>query len=187
MLWRKRKKPESEADRARKLRARGSRMLERHKVDEALRLLREAAAIEPSSFEGRINLGSACYMKGEHEEAIQHFQYVVAIDPYHPMALLNLAAAYDATGRLEESIHTLEQLRIARPKFPDVHYNLAIAYMKRNDSAKAEEMLREELRVNPNNRNARDLLNRLYLRPRGRTGETDARIPDEETSKQPLT
>lgn len=169
MFWRKAKKPRSEADRAQSLRAHGSRLLSQRKIPEALDLLRQAAEIEPHNFDGRINLGSACYMNGEHEEAIRHFRYVLGIDPHHPMALLNLAAAYDATGKLTESIETLERLTLARPKFPDVHYNLAIAYMKKEEDAKAEELLHEELRVNPGNEKARDLLNKLYLRIPGKT------------------
>ncbi|PIU62811.1 MAG: hypothetical protein COS85_17385 [Armatimonadetes bacterium CG07_land_8_20_14_0_80_59_28] len=164
MLWNWRKKPAGSPERALDLRKRGSRLLAQKRFHESINLLRQAAEIEPHNFDGRVNLGSACYLTGQHEEAIGHFRYVLGIDPYHPMALLNLAAAFDAVGKLEESIRTLEQLRHARPKFPDVHYNLAIAYMKQEDYAKAEQMLKEELQLNPKNQNARSLLNKLYLK-----------------------
>jgi len=164
MLWSWKKRAVDAAERAQELRKKGTKLLARKRFSEALEFLRQAAEIEPNNFEGRVNLGSACYLTGQYEEAIRHFRYVLGIDPYHPMALLNLAAALDAVGNLEESIRTLEQLRHARPKFPDVHYNLAIAYMKQEDYAKAEEMLRQELQLNPKNENARSLLNKLYLR-----------------------
>jgi len=127
-----------------------------------MEVLRSALKIEPSNFEARINLGTALYLTKAYEEAMEHFQYVLAIDRNQPMALLNLAACYDALGDLDRSITTLEELMDLCPDWRDGHYNLAIAYLKVERREKAREALRRELQLNPDHRQARDLLNHLY-------------------------
>lgn len=148
---------------AEKLRAAGSRLLERNKIGPALEKLRAAIELEPSSFDGRINLGTACYLAKELDEAEKHFRYVLALDEHHPAALLNLAAVCDAKGDLDASIGYLEKLLHARPKWKDGHYNLAIAYLRKGEKVRAREALKQELQISPDNRSARELLNRLYL------------------------
>lgn len=141
----------------------GSRMMERKKYDRALASMREALELEPSRLDGRLNIGAALYMSGEHEEAITHLKYVLAFEPQNTVALLNLAACYDALGRMDESIASLEKLVADRPQWRDAHYNLAVAYYKQNLYEKAIDALRTELRLNPQHEAARTLLNKISL------------------------
>jgi len=141
----------------------GSRMMERKKYDRALAAMREALELEPARLDGRLNIGAALYMSGEHTEAVTHLKYVLAFEPQNTVALLNLAACYDALGQMEESIAALEKLVADRPQWRDAHYNLAVAYYKQNSYEKAIEALRTELRLNPGHEAARTLLNKISL------------------------
>ncbi|HEX8551567.1 MAG TPA: tetratricopeptide repeat protein [Abditibacteriaceae bacterium] len=155
----------NEAARADLLWKTGSRFLARKKYDNAIESMRQAYELEPSRLEGRLNLGAALFLTGQHQEAIGHFKYVLAFDGQNTMALLNLAAAHDALGQLDESIAVLETLIERRPQWRDAHYNLGVAYYKQKNYPKAEDALRAELQLNPENTLARELLNTIYRLP----------------------
>jgi len=155
----------NDARRAELLWKQGDKMLARKKYARAAESLREACELQPSRLEGRLNLGAALYMTGQFDEAIAHFKYVLAFEPQNTMALLNLAASYDGAGDMEKSIATLESLVSSRPQWKDAHYNLAVAYFKQKDYAKAQDAVRAELALSPDNELARALLNKIYLMP----------------------
>jgi tetratricopeptide (TPR) repeat protein len=168
-FWKRQSEAEDEtsskAERADELWQQGSALLERRKVAAAIDVMREAMKVEPSRMDGRLNLGAALFLAGQHEEAVGHLKYVLAFDSQNSMALLNLAACYDALGRMDESIATLEQLVAERPGWKDAHYNLAVAYFKQKQYDKAADALRAELKLNPQNEAARSLLNKIHLMP----------------------
>jgi tetratricopeptide (TPR) repeat protein len=165
-FWKKQPEEEApKAERADELWEQGSKLLERRRIGPAIEAMREAMRIEPSRLEGRLNLGAALYLAGQHEEALTHLKYVLAFDAKNSMALLNLAACYDALGRLDDSIEMLEQLVAERPGWKDANYNLAVAYFKQNNYDKSAAALRAELKLNPQNEAARALLNKIHLMP----------------------
>lgn len=153
----------------------GARLLERKKPERAVEAMRQAFALEPSRLEGRLNLGAALFLTGEHEEAIGHFHYVLAFDPHSTMALLNLAASLDAVGRLEESVDTLQLLVDRRPTWRDAHYNLGVGLYKLKKYTEAQDALRAELKLNPEHGLARELLNTIYRLPHLSPEERKAR------------
>ncbi len=151
-------------ERAAKLWAQGSRLLEQKHTARAIKVMREAMTLEPSRLEGRLNLGAALFMTNQPEEAIGHFKYVLAFDPQNTMALLNLAAAQDKIGDLDGSVQTLESLVAQRPNWKDAHYNLAVALLRQEEYEKAMDALKAELKLNPSHELARDLLTDLHLK-----------------------
>ncbi len=152
-----------EAARADLLWKQGGKLLGRKKYERAIESMRQASVLEPSRLEGRLNLGAALYLTGQHEEAISHFKFVLAFDPKNTVALLNLAAAQDGAGDLDSSIATLETLVVERPNWKDAHYNLAVALFKRGRNAEAAEALKAELQLSPDHELARTLLNKIHL------------------------
>lgn len=167
------RQPDVESLSAEELRKRGARELARRRLKKARGLLEASLEKESGSFEGRINLASACYMSGAYEQAVPHLRYVLAIEDTHPTALLNLAACLDGVGELDSSIECLEKLLDSRPNWKDGHYNLAIAYMKKDDKGAAEQALKRELELNPHHKAARDLLNRIYITTAKSPGQDD--------------
>ena len=168
----RRQPKDSQTFRAELLWKQGQRLLERRRYDRAIEAMRMALELEPSRFDGRLNLGAALFLTHQYEEAITHLNYVLAFEPQNTTALINLAACYDALGRSDEAIATLEQLVADRPNWKDAHYNLAVAYFKRESYEKAMDALKAELRLNPQHEAARTLLNKLYLLPPRKTGES---------------
>jgi tetratricopeptide (TPR) repeat protein len=139
----------------------GSRLLEANQPALAADVLQKAYEQEPSRLLGRLNLGAALFLTGKYPEAIGHLRYVLALEPQNTPALMNLAACLDALGKSEESIATLEKVVAARPEWKDAHFNLAVAYHKQEMNDKAVDALKAELRINPANKNAQDLLHKL--------------------------
>jgi len=161
----------------------GARLLERKKPERAVEVMRQAYELEPSRLEGRLNLGAALFLSGQHAEAIGHFRYVLAFDPQSTMALLNLAASLDAVGQLQESVDTLQLLVERRPTWRDAHYNLGVGLYKLKMYTEAQDALRAELKLNPEHQLARDLLNTIYrlphLTPDERRARTEAMSNEE--------
>ena len=185
-FWKRDKKPdapaESSASRADKLWAQGSLALEAKAPKRALKIMREAMQLEPSRLDGRLNLGAALLYLNQPEEAMTHFRYVLALDAQNTMALLNLAAAQDKTDDLNGSVETLQKLVQQRPNWRDAHYNLAVALYKKGDYDAAEDALKTELKLNPEHKLARDLLNEVHLKPRKKPETPDTETPDTDST-----
>jgi tetratricopeptide (TPR) repeat protein len=168
--WQKREAKDAKTARAELLWRQGQRLMDRKRYDRAVAVMRDAMELQPAFLDGRLNMGAALFMLGQHEEAITHLKYVLAFDPQNTSALLNMAACYDGLGRSDDAIETLEKIVADRPNWKDAHYNLAVAYYKRELYEKAMDALKAELRLNPQHEAARTLLNKIYLLPPRKTG-----------------
>jgi tetratricopeptide (TPR) repeat protein len=153
------------ASKADKLWAEGARLLEIGSTRRAVEVMHKAMKLEPSRLEGRLNLGAAQFLSKRYDEAVSHLRYVLAFEPQNAVALLNIAACYDALGQPDDAIASLEQLVRERPTWRDAHYNLGVAFYKQKRYDEATQALRAELRLNPQNQNARDLLDKINLLP----------------------
>jgi tetratricopeptide (TPR) repeat protein len=78
---------------------------------EAIRLLRQAVALDPDSFEGHNNLGVRYFATSEYDKAYEEFQQSGRIDPNSPEVKANLGAALlgmhkpiEAEARIRESV-----------------------------------------------------------------------------------
>ncbi len=137
---------------------RGSRALERRRLDEAIPLLEEARRLDPESIPARLNLGAAYHLSGRHSDAIGHFEAALAAEPENVTAMVNLAAAENALGHLDRAVELLEQAARTAPAHPDVHFNLAVAYARQGRLQAAATELRSELAQHPGSRRAADFL-----------------------------
>jgi tetratricopeptide (TPR) repeat protein len=73
-------------------------------------------------------------------------------------AWVNLGAAYGRLGRAEDAIDALETARGLGARTTTLYNALALAYLQARQRDKALEYLRESLQIDPDQRDARELL-----------------------------
>ena len=78
------------------------RYLVEQRLDEALKLAREAVALSPDSVGAQLALGRALRALGDDEKALAAFLEAKKLDPISPEIRLYLVTAYRALGRVDE-------------------------------------------------------------------------------------
>jgi predicted TPR repeat methyltransferase len=121
------------------------------RADEALPLLRRAAAICPTEAGFWHNLGQACLSAGQAVEAIAAFERTCALDPraqsFFSLGLARLArrGADDARA----SVDAFQRARAAGFDQPELYHHLAMAHLAAGDADSAAAVCREALDKNP--------------------------------------
>jgi Flp pilus assembly protein TadD len=105
--------------------------------DEAITLLKKAAAIEPDNVQTHFMLGMAYKVKGELAEAISEYKKALDVNPNNIFIQCLLADAYLATGRIDDAITVSKKTIVLDPESALGHYNLGIAYKKQNKKTAA--------------------------------------------------
>jgi predicted Zn-dependent protease len=141
------------------------------RLDSAEKYLRKAAAIAPDQPQYAYELGALLHNERKYVEAVPVLKRAVELGPENLTARMMLARSYVFTFnqlKLPNFVDlTLEQLNyIARksPRFPAVHHHLALVYINTGDLAKAQEELNTELRLFPENAQARLELGETLLK-----------------------
>ena len=91
------------------------------KLDDALKLSREAVALSPESVGVQLVLADALRARGDDEGALVAFQEAEKLDPVSPKIRLYLVNAYRALGKLEDMRREqteYDRLRGAQPNWP---------------------------------------------------------------------
>ena len=131
-------------------------------LDAARPLFREVIRLRPKSDVGYNNLAAVHLMSGEMEQAEPLLQVAIGIDPDGP-AYNNLGVVYYSMGRFTEAREQFRRaIEISGVEDPTYLTGLADTYRQLNlDSdakeyyARAEELWRQQLEVNPNDNRAR--------------------------------
>jgi tetratricopeptide (TPR) repeat protein len=120
------------------LRALGILYLQRDKADQAIRILQRAVALDPSSVEGHVQLARAHLQQRQPDEALRQLRH--ALPAGRPM----LSSPY---------FQNLEA---------DVHFVTGEAYWMKGQKEAALKAYRRVIEIDPDHREARDRLARLY-------------------------
>jgi predicted Zn-dependent protease len=149
----------------------GSILAAMGRLDAAERYLRQADAIAPQQLPFAFDLGTLLHNERKYPEAVPVLKRAVRLAPENLVARMMLARCYVFSFhelKLPDFVdRTLEQLDyIAKkdPKFPAVHHHLALVYINTGDLAKAERELDLELRLFPENAQARLELGETLLK-----------------------
>jgi TolB-like protein/DNA-binding winged helix-turn-helix (wHTH) protein/Tfp pilus assembly protein PilF len=121
------------------------------RVEEALREIRAAQALDPLSLIVNTDLAELLYYARRDDEAIRQAQKTLELDASFALAHRVLGLAYAQKGMHEESVAALEtQVRLtARSDYALAE--LARGYVLRGDRAQAEKLLRELRTLDPQN------------------------------------
>jgi predicted Zn-dependent protease len=166
--------------RVRRLVEEGAQLLAAKRPDEAIVKLTEAWELDSQNVAVAINLGGAYILQGKHDRAIPVLEAASLREPDNAMVWSNLAAAYlgklplATSERQQKAIEAYEWVLVLDERAPHVHYNLGLIYLERNEPLQAASHFHSALEADPNDRDARYLLNRIQ------EGDRTDRTPDED-------
>jgi len=119
------------------------------RFDEALALLRRAAALAPDAVHVRNGIGLYLARAGRFEEAIAEYDRALAVDPLYARALANRGAALAAVSRLREAGLDFEAAAAADPGNPTAANGLAWLALRRGEPGTACRLARQVLERRP--------------------------------------
>lgn len=130
----------------------------RNEMADAEREFKLAIELDPEYTATMANLGALYGRLGRLNEAIAVLSRAVDKERDNLEAWVNLGAAYGRLGRAEDAIDALETARGLGARTTTLYNALALAYLQARQRDKALEYLRESLQIDPDQRDARELL-----------------------------
>lgn len=118
-----------------------------------------AIELDPDYTATMANLGALYGRMGRMDEAVAVLSRAVKKERDNLEAWVNLGAAYGRLGRSQEAIEALETARGLGARSTTLYNALALSYLQARQRDKALEYLRESLEIDPDQQDARDLLN----------------------------
>ena len=132
------------------------------RTTEAIAHFEEALRLKPNYVEAHNDLGIALGSVGRTPEAIEQYEEALRLKPDFFQASFNLGNALDSLDRTPEAIEQYEQALRIKPDDATIHFYLAGALLRtpgRIHDAAAH--LREVVRLQPDNQQARQILARI--------------------------
>lgn len=146
---------------------RGTELLHRGQVEQALPYLERANELEPTHFDAALNLSGAYILTKKFRQAAGLLEAFQETNADNEMLWTNLGAAYLGNPILAKdedqrrAIVAFKQALKINPIAPNVAYNLALIYRDRRDIEAATGWFRRAIQANPNDRDAQMLLAKL--------------------------
>jgi len=121
------------------------------KNPEALKTLREAAAIDPGNDRIFYNLGLLTYEMGDIPAALENFQKAVQLNSINPSLYYNYGLLLQQQYKMKEAEQILLKGFSYDPQAPNINYALSVLYMNQNNPSKAKRHASELRKIDPNN------------------------------------
>jgi tetratricopeptide (TPR) repeat protein len=153
---------------------RGSELLHRGKINEAVTVLQKAHSLNPDHFDASLNLSGAYILTKKFKQAAALLEMLREKAPNNVMVWTNLGAAYlgnPVLARDEEQLKAItafEEALAIDPIAPNVAYNIGLIYRDRRQYEMAIAWFKRALQANPNDKDAQNLIDKLH-RLHGRT------------------
>ncbi|MGE4468557.1 MAG: tetratricopeptide repeat protein [Desulfovibrio sp.] len=113
-------------------------------------------------------LGIALKLQGKWEEAIENYRKALKIAPDDEGLYYNIGVAYFEGGRLQEAVNSFARALKINPELHKgndrVAFNLANVFYRAGGVTRAEQYLEDALEANPNNQQAKQLLDQVLRR-----------------------
>lgn len=136
-------------------------------IAKATRLLERAHELDRENGDVALNLGGAYILSKKFSQAVLVLEPLSERDPHNPMVWTNLGAAYLGNPILardddqQRAIVAFKKAIELNPAAPNVAYNLGLIYRDRQERDLALHWFRRALQANPDDRDARRLIDQL--------------------------
>ena len=146
---------------------RGSELLHRGKVNDAVPLLQKAHTLNPDHFDASLNLSGAYILTKKFKRAVSLLEQLRKQAPNNVMVWTNLGAAYlgnPVLARDEEQLQAIAAFKQALqldPVAPNVAYNIGLIYRDRREYDLAIAWFEQAVQANPHDQDARNLIKDL--------------------------
>ncbi|MGB8841525.1 MAG: tetratricopeptide repeat protein [Aliidongia sp.] len=97
------------------------------KPSEAVRLIRQALAIDGRTPDPHVNLGNALAALGQLDQAVMSYRAALRLDPNLPQAHYNIGKALKSQGKLDEAVAAYRHALRLAPGYVEALYNLGNA------------------------------------------------------------
>lgn len=124
-------------------------LLKQKAFAQALPLLKESVAIDPTLVEAHAELGHAYRFLGQPAAAVGAYRSALRLDPQHVHARSGLVDALTALGRHAEAQAELQTAAAAGTEDPILYYNRGLALLQQRELEEAEQAFRHTLRIKP--------------------------------------
>ena len=119
--------------------------------DEAIAETQRALALDPNNAETLTQVGQILAFSGRPQEGIGAVEKAMRLNPrYPPMCILQLSIAYRMAGRYEEALAPGERFFALAPNSTPAHFNLAVIYSELGMEEKAQAVVADWQRLDPN-------------------------------------
>lgn len=145
----------------------GTRLLHAGKIEDALPHLKQAHDLAPDHPNAALNLAGAYILAGRFRLAVPILEDLTEQTPDNPAVWINLGAAYLGNPILatdeqqREAIDAFRRALELDSQSPSVHYNIGLIHRDRGEHEEAIAMFRLALEINPDDRDARNLIEKL--------------------------
>lgn len=146
----------------------GTGLLQQGFLRDGMQLLEQAHALRPEDNDAALNLASAYILNKHFARAVPILEALSEREPDNPNVWTNIGAAYLGNPILSDApmqrraIRAFERALAIDPQARGVAYNIGLVYYRYlKDEAKAIQWMKRALETNPNDRDARLVLNRL--------------------------
>lgn len=149
---------------------RGTELLQRGEPIQAVKVLERAYRLDPSGADIALNLSGAYILTRQFRRAVPLLEALSEQEPDNPMIWINLGAAYlgnPVLARDEEQQRAIVAFQRALeidPIAPNAAYNIGLIYRDRRDTGQAIHWFTKAIQANPNDKDARSILQRLVAR-----------------------
>ncbi len=147
----------------------GVAYMNQQRMEQALKMFEQAAALDPAFSSARLNQGIALLNLQRQEPAKAILLEAVQRDPKSTRGWYNLGLLYRNLGQAEEALDAFRKVAELDPSDPDTHYFLGTLYLQQKQHSQAVAEFERTLELAPFHVSAEFGLARAYQR----LGETD--------------
>ena len=123
--------------------------LNKNKIKEALKLLKDAYKINPNSFDVCAKLGILSFQTSDLKNSINYFKKTLLLNPKSSIGYSNLGIIYSKLNNLElAKLNYLKAVEVEPEKF-NTNYNLANYFFSNNDTENAEKYYLRSIELDP--------------------------------------
>ncbi len=131
---------------------------------EALECYRRVVELDADHDEARLRMVGVMIQQSDGQEALAHAEYLLKKLPDNPQVRLRLAQCQGLCGQQDEARATLDELLRLKPDYAPALAEGGKLALRNQDAVRAEEMLREAVRLDPSDLDARYNLTQALTR-----------------------
>jgi len=142
----------------------GDNYISLRKLPKARKALEEAVRLNPKSANAHYLLGFLYSLEQKWEASVEELEKADNLSPNHPEILRCLGWSFhNYNRRSQQGLAILERSNNLAPNDPNILCDLGVCHMNSNNAAKAEEIFRKVLKINPNSVQAKECLSFLEI------------------------
>lgn len=136
----------------------GDNYLSLREYDKAMKALKHALKLKPTSPNALYLLGFLYSSLGDFEKSVETLELANRVQPHHPEILRCLGWSIFHSGDRQRGLFILERARAMAPQDTLIICDLAVCYLNDRQFESTIALLEEALRLEPHNEKAKDCL-----------------------------